>query len=76
MRVNLPLILHHADHMAATIEYDLWKNSTGNVTPIKTMNTSISKGNRTAKLESIANNPANTTTSNLSSMFDDIFGDK
>ena len=76
MRVNLPLILHHADQMAATIEYDLWKNSTGNVTPIKTINTSISKGNRTAKLESIANNPANTTTSNLSSMFDDIFGDK
>lgn len=28
MRNPMPLILHHADHMAATIEYQNWKNST------------------------------------------------
>jgi hypothetical protein len=28
LRTNLPLILHHADHMAARIEYESWKNNT------------------------------------------------
>lgn len=26
LRVNLPIILHHADHMASQIEYERWKN--------------------------------------------------
>ena len=27
LKTNLPLILHHADHMAAQIEYETWRNS-------------------------------------------------
>jgi hypothetical protein len=27
MKTNLPIILHHADHMASTIEYERWRNS-------------------------------------------------
>lgn len=30
MRINLPIILHHADHMASQIEYENWKNSNSN----------------------------------------------
>jgi len=26
LRTNLPLILHHADHMAARIEYEIWRD--------------------------------------------------
>ena len=26
MKTNLPIILHHADHMASTIEYERWRN--------------------------------------------------
>jgi hypothetical protein len=26
LRTNLPLILHHADHMAARIEYEMWRD--------------------------------------------------
>ena len=31
LKTNLPVILHHADHMAAQIEYERWKN--GKITP-------------------------------------------
>ena len=27
LRVNMPFILHHADHMAARIEYEYWRNN-------------------------------------------------
>jgi hypothetical protein len=27
MKTNLPIILHHADHMASTIEYERWRNA-------------------------------------------------
>ena len=33
LKTNLPLILHHADHMAAQIEYETWRNSQ-NKTPV------------------------------------------
>ena len=26
MKTNLPILLHHADHMASTIEYERWRN--------------------------------------------------
>ena len=38
LRTNLPLILHHADHMAARIEYERWKsgeNNTPKKAPVK-----------------------------------------
>jgi len=34
LRVNLPILLHHADHMAALIEYGRWANKASN-TPKK-----------------------------------------
>lgn len=35
LKTNLPVILHHADHMAAQIEYERWKNGKIN-TPVAT----------------------------------------
>jgi hypothetical protein len=32
LKTNLPIILHHADHMAAQLEYERWRNSK-NVSP-------------------------------------------
>ena len=32
LRTNLPLVLHHADHMAAQIEFERWRNK-DKVTP-------------------------------------------
>ena len=26
LKTNLPLLLHHADHMASQIEYERWRN--------------------------------------------------
>ena len=35
LKTNLPIILHHADHMASTIEYERWKQfKDGTPTPI------------------------------------------
>jgi len=30
LKTNLPLILHHADHMASQIEYEQWRNAKNN----------------------------------------------
>jgi hypothetical protein len=32
LKTNLPIILHHADHMASTIEFERWRNK-DNATP-------------------------------------------
>jgi hypothetical protein len=32
LKTNLPIILHHADHMASIIEYERWRN--GKITPV------------------------------------------
>lgn len=73
LRTNMQVILHHADHMAAMIEYDKVKTET-NIS-IKPANTSISKGHRLQKLQSIADNPASPSSDKLTNMFNDIFGD-
>lgn len=44
LKTNLPLILHHADHMASVIEYDAWKNNK----PIANAVTDAKKGGRIA----------------------------
>lgn len=44
LKTNLPLILHHADHMASVIEYDAWKNNK----PINSAATDARKGSRVA----------------------------
>jgi len=30
LRSNLPILLHHADHMASRIEYEMWERNAGN----------------------------------------------
>jgi hypothetical protein len=37
LRTNLPIILHHADHMAARIEFEMWDRNSGSQTkqPVK-----------------------------------------
>jgi hypothetical protein len=74
LRTNMQVILHHADHMAAMIEYDKVKTDTNiSVTPT---NTSISKKHRLQKLESVASNPAQPAPDkDLTSMFTELFGD-
>jgi len=53
LKTNLPVILHHADHMAAQIEYERWKNGKIN-TPVAAK----SKTQSTNALKNIAeNNP-------------------
>ncbi len=42
LKTNLPIILHHADHMASIIEYDAWRNNK----PISSAATESKKGGR------------------------------
>lgn len=35
LRVNLPILLHHADHMASRIEYEMWNKTQGKDSVIK-----------------------------------------
>lgn len=55
LKTNLPIILHHADHMAAQIEYERWRNNQNNTPkPI----TEKSKSTRSNGLKNLAeNNP-------------------
>jgi len=41
LRNNLPIVIHHADHMASQIEYEMWKNK--NVTKTKPVPSKHSK---------------------------------
>lgn len=34
LRTNLPIILHHADHMASRIEYEMWDRNDGSQTKV------------------------------------------
>lgn len=75
LKTNMQVILHHADHMAAMIEYDKIKS---NVTQssINTTNTNISKKHRLQRLETIATNvtvPTSDKDVKLSNMFDELF---
>ncbi len=65
MRINLPIILHHADHMASQIEYETWKGS--NSTAIK----------ETKKVARKAYNNKTVSGANDSAkdLFKDLFGD-
>ncbi len=65
MRINLPIILHHADHMASQIEYENWKGS--NSTAVK----------ETKKVARKAYNSKNVSGANDSAkdLFKDLFGD-
>ena len=61
---NLPIILHHADHMASRIEYENWKN--GN--KVKTaFSKTVNKPQRKTKIS--------TESSSAQDMFKDLFGE-
>ena len=65
LKTNLPIILHHADHMAAQIEYERWRNHK-NGTPVKT--SEKSKATKSNALKNLADsNP------NIKESISDIF---
>jgi hypothetical protein len=44
LRVSLPIVLHHADHMASVIEYERWKTGSSNApkkAPVKKVNAKL-----------------------------------
>ena len=53
LKTNLPVILHHADHMASIIEYERWRN--GKITAPATEKSKIQKSNALKNLSE--NNP-------------------
>jgi hypothetical protein len=55
LKTNLPLLLHHADHMASQIEYERWRNYKRG-TPI--ISAEKSKSTKSNTLKNLAeNNP-------------------
>ena len=60
LRINLPIVLHHADHMASQIEYERWKES---------FNTTVVQAQRKVRKSSSA------TMSNASASATDLFKD-
>ena len=65
MRVNLPIILHHADHMASQIEYEKWKGSS---------NTSIKESKKVAR-KAYNSKTVSGASDSAKDMFKDLFGD-
>jgi len=64
MRTNLPIILHHADHMASQIEYEQWKYSDTNV--VVESKRKVRKSNH----KTVSNSSESAT-----ELFKDLFGD-
>ena len=62
LKTNLTLIVHHADHMASRIEYEMWKSNKSSV-PKKT--NSFSK----------AKPKVSTANKSATDLFKDVFGD-
>ena len=65
MRINLPIILHHADHMASQLEYERWKNDSS--TAVK-QTKKVARKAYNSKTVSGANDSAK-------DLFKDLFGD-
>jgi len=65
MRINLPIILHHADHMASQIEYEMWKSDSSTIVK------------ETKKVARKANNSKTVSGASDSAkdLFKDLFGD-
>tara|TARA_R100001591_G_C4329938_1_gene177811 strand:- start:82 stop:846 length:765 start_codon:yes stop_codon:yes gene_type:complete len=65
MRINLPIILHHADHMASQIEYEMWRSDSSTIVK------------ETKKVARKANNSKNISGASDSAkdLFKDLFGD-
>lgn len=66
LKTNLPIILHHADHMASRIEYDMWKSEQ----PTQTKSTFKKKSPSNKTTTSV-----NTSNKNINAakLFDDLF---
>ena len=45
LKTNLPLILHHADHMASQIEYEQWRSNKNNSPKPVSQKTKVTKKN-------------------------------
>ena len=56
LKTNLPLLLHHADHMASQIEYERWRNYKAG-TPIKV--SEKSKTTKSTAMKNLAENNPN-----------------
>ena len=67
LKTNLPLLLHHADHMASQIEYERWRNYKAG-TPIK-----VSEKSKTTKSTAMKNLAENNP--NIGNSIADIFKD-
>ena len=67
LKTNLPLLLHHADHMASQIEYEQWRNYKAG-TPIK-----VSEKSKTTKSTAMKNLAENNP--NIGNSIADIFKD-
>jgi hypothetical protein len=63
MRINLPIVLHHADHMASQIEYERWKESD------TTLVTESKRKVRKSSSKTISNSSESAT-----ELFKDLFG--
>jgi len=63
MRTNLPIVLHHADHMASQIEYELWKESGSTIV------TEAKRKTRKATNKTVTNSSESAT-----ELFKDLFG--
>lgn len=66
LKTNLPIILHHADHMAAQIEFERWRNKDNNTAKPVVEKTKMSKSNGLKNLAE--NNP------DIDKSISDIFG--
>ena len=73
LRTNLPILLHHADHMASVIEYERWKGSHTSTAPSTKINTSYGNKARMQKLGTIVNESVPVT--DTKKMFEDLFGE-
>jgi hypothetical protein len=56
LKTNLPIILHHADHMAAQIEFERWRNKNNNTPRPVAEKSKMSKSNGLKNLAE--NNPS------------------
>lgn len=61
LRNNMALILHHADHMAARIEYEMWRDNKPSAQPTIT----AKKNNKLSSTDGL----------NTAKLFTDLFGD-
>ena len=65
MRINLPIILHHADHMASQIEYENWKSDNS---------TSVKETKKVAR-KAYNNKTISGANDSAKDLFKDLFGD-